>query len=206
MPRLSRRSALALAAALLAGPGAAWAAGTAALATDMSLGNPRARVQVVEYASLTCPHCAHFNEEVFPAFKKKYVDTGRVRYTLREFLTAPPEVAAAGFLMARCAGPKKYFAVVDQVFRSQPQWTSDNIVPLFTKIAADNGLSAAQFDACLRDEAADKALNERVQTAVRDEGIDGVPTFVINGKKMRSGTMTLQELDAEIAAAAKGGR
>ncbi|MEO8114638.1 MAG: DsbA family protein [Phenylobacterium sp.] len=205
MPRLSRRSALAAAALLLAASSGAWAA-PAPPPADMSLGRPTARVQVVEYASLTCPHCAHFNIEVFPAFKAKYVDTGKVRYTLREILTEPAQVAAAGFLMARCAGPKKYFTVVDQLFRSQAQWTSDNLLPTFRKIAADNGLSDAQFDACLRDEAAAKALNERVQTSVRDGGIDGTPTFVINGKKMPQGAMTLEQLDVAIAAAAKGGR
>jgi len=115
---LGRRLVLIAALALAAGPvGAAPAKPPA----DYSLGSPKAKVQVVEYASLSCPHCAKFNEEVFPAFKAKYVDTGQVRYTLREMLTPPAEVAAAGFLLARCAGPAKYFGVVDAVFRSQPR-------------------------------------------------------------------------------------
>src|SRR5580700_5997879 len=88
---------------------------------DMTLGNPKAKVTVVEYASASCPHCAHFNNEVFPAFKAKYIDTGMVHYVFREFLTPPAEVAAASFLIARCAGRDKYFSVLDTIFRGQEQ-------------------------------------------------------------------------------------
>ncbi|MDB5447797.1 MAG: dsbA, partial [Phenylobacterium sp.] len=106
----SRRILIAAAAAAalaLAGCHKSGAAGSAQ--GDMSLGPPDAKVKVVEYASASCSHCARFNNEVFPAFKAKYVDTGKVNYTLREFLTPPEEVAAAGFLLARCAGKDKYF-------------------------------------------------------------------------------------------------
>src|ERR1700761_6445601 len=96
----------------------AFAAGPVIQPDDMSLGNPKAKVQVIEYASMACPHCGHFNETIFAPFKAKWVDTGKVRYTLREMLTEPVNVAAAGFMIARCAGPQKYFTVVDQVFRS----------------------------------------------------------------------------------------
>ena len=114
---------------------AAKTAGPAILPDDMSMGSPTAKIQVIEYASLACPHCGHFNETVFPTLKAKYIDTGKVRYTLKEMLTEPTTVAAAGFLLARCAGPAKYFAVVDQVFRSQPRWISGNIKPIFQEIA-----------------------------------------------------------------------
>jgi protein-disulfide isomerase len=89
---------------------------------DMSLGDPKAKVQVTEYASASCPHCAHFDETVFPAFKAKYIDTGRVHYTLKEFLTPPAEVAAAGFLLARCGGTATYFPILHGVFKSQAEW------------------------------------------------------------------------------------
>ena len=167
----------------------------------MSLGSPKAKVQVVEYASLSCPHCARFNSEVFPGFKAKYVDTGKVRYTLREMLTPPAQVAAAGFLLARCAGPAKYFKVVDEVFKSQPRWADGQIKPIFQEIAKNNGLSDAQFEACLTDQAALKALNGRVQAAI-DAGVDSTPTFFIGGEK-HEGEMTLDQLDAAIAEAAK---
>ena len=193
------RLALILALALT-GSAAAATAKLAQQAGDMSLGSPKARVQVVEYASLSCPHCARFNAEVFPAFKSKYVDTGKVRYTLREMLTPPAEVAAAGFMMARCAGPAKYFKVVDEVFRSQDRW-GEQIQPVFLGIAKQNGMTEAQFAACLTDEAAQKEINTRVKAAL-DLGVDSTPTFFVNGKKYE-GELSLQQLDAAIVAAGK---
>ena len=195
----SRRSALAFAvlASLAAAP--ALAAPGVAGPEDMSLGSPKAKVTVVEYASASCPHCAHFNETVFPAFKAKYIDTGRVRYTLKEFLTAPANVAAAGFLLSRCAGPSKYFTVLDQVYRSQASWASQPIRATFLDIAQKNGLTEAQFEACLKDEAALTKLNARVQAAV-DDGVDSTPTFYVNGTKVET-VASLADLDAAIAKA-----
>ena len=103
MMAFRRRLALALA-FVLALPVAALAYGPPK-PIDMTLGSPKAKVTVIEYASLACSHCAHFNNEVFPEFKAKYIDTGKVRYVYREFYTPPVEVAAAGALIARCAGP-----------------------------------------------------------------------------------------------------
>src|ERR1700744_5268888 len=94
----------------------------AVTADDMSLGNPNAKVTVIEYASVACPHCARFNNDVFPAFKAKYIDTGKIHYVFREMLVggdAEMQMAAAGFLMARCAGKDKYFSVVDAIFHGQ---------------------------------------------------------------------------------------
>ena len=196
--------ALAAAAALLAG---AAIAAPAALPDDMSLGNPKAKVQVIEYASLSCPHCAHFNETVFTPFKAKWVDTGKARYTLKEMLTPPQQVAAAGFLMARCAGPAKYFKVVDEVFRSQTRWENGKIKPVFLEVAAANGLSEAQFNACLTDGAAQDALNARAQRAAQVDGVNSTPTLFINGKRIEPLPQSAAEMDAAIAQALKtGGR
>jgi protein-disulfide isomerase len=186
--------------------GAATAAPTA-LPDDMTMGNPKARIEVVEYASLSCPHCAHFDETIFPTLKAKYIDTGKVRYTLKEMLTEPMNVAAAGFLTARCAGPAKYFTVVDQIFRSQPRWTSGNIKPIFQEIAAANGVDEARFDACILDQAGFQAINARAQRATQQDGVDATPTLFINGKRIAT-PQTPAELEAAIAAAAaaKGGR
>ena len=97
----------------------------AASADDMSLGNPKAKVTVVEYASASCVHCGRWNNEVFPSFKTKYIDTGKVNYVYREFLTQPVQVAAASFLLARCAakdgGKEKYFSVIDSVYHAQEE-------------------------------------------------------------------------------------
>jgi protein-disulfide isomerase len=174
----------------------------AARSDGMTLGRPSARIEVVEYASLSCPHCARFNAQVFPAFKAKYVDTGKVRYTLREMLTPPTQVAAAGFLLARCAGPERYFKVVDAVFRSQPRWEDGDIRGVLAAIGRENGLSDAQFEACLSDAKQVQALNARVQRAI-DAGVESTPTFFVNGRKVAEGEIELKTLDAAIAAARK---
>lgn len=174
---------------------------------DMNLGNPRAPVRVVEYLSLTCPHCAHFNEATWPAFKAKYVDTGRVYYTIRELLTAPAQVAAAGFLMARCGDGSRYFTIVDQVFRSQSRWQSGQIKPIFVEIAKANGLTEAQFNACLTDEKGQDALEKRIQYATETDHVTGTPTFFVNGVMLPNQEVpSLEVLDAAIADALKKGR
>lgn len=201
MHALSRRIVLAAAAFTLAAGQALAGVPADAVNGDMSLGNPKAKVHVVEYASASCPHCAHFDEEVFPAFKKKYVDTGRVQYTLKEFLTDPPEAAAAGFLVARCGGRAKYFTILDQVFRSQPEWRSGDIGQIITKVGVANGLTEAQINSCLTDQAALTALNARVVAAAEKDKIESTPTLVVNGNRVDG--VTLADLDKAIAEAAK---
>jgi protein-disulfide isomerase len=178
-------------------------AASVAQADDMSLGNPRARVQVVEYASASCPHCARWDKEVFPAFKAKYVDTGKVRYTLKEYLTDPEALSAAGFLLARCAGKDRYFPVLDAVFKGQEEMVQTrDIRGVLARIAKDpGGLTEAQLDACMRDAAAEKALAARADRHLRVDKIAATPTFIINGRRVE-GEMTLPELDAAIAQAA----
>ncbi|HEY3948504.1 DsbA family protein [Phenylobacterium sp.] len=207
---LDRRT-FTIAATVLAGAGAAIASAARAAAPpasrpdDMSLGNPNARVQVIEYASMACPHCGHFNETVFAPFKAKWVDTGKVRYTLREMLTEPVNVAAAGFMIARCAGPDKYFTVVDQVFRSQARWTQGDIKPIFKDIAAANGVDEAHFNACLSDEAAAQAVAGRAQRADEQDDVHSTPTIFVNGKRLDPTPTTPAEMDAAIQAALKAG-
>jgi len=170
---------------------------------DMSLGDPNAKVKVVEYASVTCSHCAAFNENVFPAFRAQYIDTGKVHYTFREFLTPPEQVAAAGFLVARCAGKDKYFTVIDALFRGQQEmFQSGDMRGGLLRVAQSAGMTEEQFNACVQDEAALKALNARVERAIQD-GISATPTFVINGKKVKEGEITLAELSAAVAEASK---
>ncbi len=201
----SRAVALLGALAVLAISGAASAAPDWRVAPDdMTLGNPRAKVTVIEYASASCPHCARFNNDLFPAFKAKYIDTGQVRYVLREFLTPPMEVAAAGFLTARCGGKDKYFQILDQVFRHQQEiYDKGDVNGVLLRAAQSAGLTQAQFDACVFDGPALGALNTRVDTYVKRDGIQGTPTFVINGKVLEAGEPTLAGLDAAVAAAKK---
>lgn len=177
---------------------------TAAPATgEMSLGNPKAKVQMVEYASMSCSHCAAFNNDVFPAFKKKYIDTGKVHYTLREILTPPQEVAAAGFLIARCAGKDKYFTVIDAMFAGHEEMarTGDALTAILNAGKA-GGLSEDQVKACVTNQAELDALNARVDDNIK-RGVSGTPTFFFNGKEAKVGPMTAAELDAAVAQASR---
>jgi len=166
---------------------------------DMSMGNPQAKVTVIEYASAACPHCAAFNNEVFPAFKTKYIDTGRINYVFREFLTEPVQVAAAGFLTARCGGKDKYFSILDAIYRGQEaMYQSGDFKGGLQRIAESAGISDAKFNACISDPAAITALQTRVQGYEDNDHIESTPTFVINGKQV-VGEQSLASLDKAIA-------
>ncbi|MHB8528446.1 MAG: thioredoxin domain-containing protein [Caulobacteraceae bacterium] len=178
---------------------------TGVTSDDMAMGNPKAKVTVIEYASVACPHCAAFNNDVFPAFKAKYIDTGRVRYVEREALTGDPAIAAAGFLTARCAGKNKYFQLVDAIYHGQEEMarTGDPHAVLLD-IARSAGMTDAQFQECITDERALNALQARWNRYMTDDKITGTPTFVINGKLYANGEMTLPQLDAAVAQAQAG--
>jgi len=168
---------------------------------EMTMGKADAKVTVIEYASASCSHCAAFNANVFPAFKAKYIDSGKVKYVFREFITPPAELAAAGFLTARCAGKDKYFSVLDGVFRSQEEIfrTGDMRSPL-VRVAKSAGMTEEQFMTCVSDEKALKALAARVEKYGKLDNITGTPTFIINGKKL-DGEQNLAAFDTAIAAA-----
>jgi protein-disulfide isomerase len=206
MARLSRRLVIAAAmAATLAACAKSGASVGAPGPEDMTMGNPQAKVLVAEYASVACPHCAAFNNDVFPAFKAKYIDTGKVHYVLHEMLVggqAEQALAAAGFLLARCAGKDKYFAVTDEIFHAQTQiFNSGDLRGGLLRIAQSLGMTEPQFNACVGDQNALKALNARVEAASKD-GVNSTPTFIINGQKLE-GEQTLAELDKAIANAQK---
>ncbi|MGB3418185.1 MAG: DsbA family protein, partial [Mesorhizobium sp.] len=162
---------------------------------DEALGSADAKVTIVEYASMTCPHCAHFAETTFPELKTKYIDTGKVRYILREFPFDPR--AEAGFMLARCSGDK-YFAMVDVLFKQQQSWaTVDNVKDALLQLAKLAGFTQESFDKCLTDQ----ALLDQVR-AVQKRGadefkIDSTPTFFINGKTYK-GAMSIEEMSAII--------
>ncbi|KRB52075.1 MAG: thioredoxin domain-containing protein [Pseudomonadota bacterium] len=203
MPNFNRRLLVAAALSTLALAGCSKGAATVDTA-DMTMGDPNAKVKMVEYASLTCSHCGKFNNEVFPAFKAKYIDTGKVHYTFKEFLTPPNEVAAAGFLTARCAGKDKYFNVTDAIFHAQQEmFTTGDMRGILLRTAQSAGLTEEKFNACITDEAALKALNDRVEKAIKVDKITATPSFMINGKKAKEGEMTLAELEAAVAEASK---
>jgi protein-disulfide isomerase len=192
----------ALAALLALGAGSALAAPSAPEPDDMVLGNRKAKVTVVEYASVGCPHCAKWHNEVFAAFKAKYVDTGKVRFVVRECLTGDPTLAAGGFMAARCAGPDKYFQVLDEIFERQAEILQNGA--LLREVAAHAGLSDAAYTACLSDQAALTALQARAERHADVDKATSTPTFDINGQRLE-GYQTMDQLDAAIAAAAHGG-
>ena len=172
---------------------------------DMSLGSPTAKVTVVEYASVACPVCAKWNNETYPGFKKTFIDTGRVHYVLREMLTHDPQVAALGFLTARCAGKDKYFQVVDDVFKAQDEIFAGEPRMVMLRIAKKAGLSDAQFDACTQDDKAILALQNRVDRYVKTDKINNTPTFVVNGQIL-IGDQPLSALGDAITKAAAGAK
>lgn len=187
-----------LALGLLAG-----AARAAGADDDMVLGAAKAPVTVIEYASVGCPHCAVWAREVFPAFRSKYLDTGKVRFVFREMLYGDAALAAAGFLTARCAGPAKYFQVIDAVFAAQEEIARQGgPAGTLLRIAKDAGLSQARFTACLEDETALAALQARTDRYAKRDRITGTPTFVVGGRKLE-GEQSLAQLDAAIAGAGR---
>lgn len=209
MTVLDRRS---LVAGLTALPATAAAAPRTAgprftpLPGDMVLGSPRAKVTVVEYASCACPVCGRWYKEVFAAFKAKHIDTGHARLVYREMLVGGQgevAIAAAGFLLARAAGPARYFQVVDAIYDSQPGLFDDPQGAL-VKVAASVGVPRDRFDALIRDEAALKALQDRVDANIKADAVDSTPTFVIDGTKLTPGYHPLPDLDAAIAKARRG--
>lgn len=202
---MSRRAATtgAALAAMMALAGCSGASNGAAAEGDMSMGAAEgAKVTVIEYASVTCSHCAAWQEEVYPAFKAKYIDTNKIRYTFREFPTPPVEIAAAGFLLARCAGEDKYFPVIHEIMASQREFfggTPPRTVLL--RIAGGAGLSEDQFKACVTDRDATAALDKRVKAGI-DAGVSGTPTFFVNGEKVADSSLTglSEKIDAALAA------
>lgn len=162
---------------------------------DEQLGKDDAKVTIVEYASMTCPHCAHFAETTFPELKTKYIDTGKARYILREFPFDPS--AEAGFMLARCA-KDNYFPMVDVLFKQQANWVGvNNTKDALLQISKLAGFTQESFEACLTDQ---KLLDDvrSVQKRGADEfKVDSTPTFFINGKTYK-GAMSIEEMSAII--------
>jgi len=157
-----------------------------------SLGDPKAPVTVIEYASLTCPHCAHFDETVFPTLKKDYIDTGKVYYIFREFPL--DNFATAGFMLARCVPQGQYFAVVHAFFKAQHQLESaSDPLKWIEGFAKQIGLSPEQTNVCLTNQKLLDAVMAVRQRAAEKFGVDATPTFFIDGKKY-PGAMEIDEL------------
>ena len=165
---------------------------------DMALGPANAPVTITEYASMTCPHCAAFNAEVFPKIKSTYIDTGKIRYVFREF---PLDIkAAAGSMLARCIAKDdagKYFAVVDMLFKQQSDWVMKNTTETLTRIGKQAGLSEKAVEDCLKDQALLDKIAADQKYAAEVLKVNSTPTFFINGDVIK-GEASFDEFDKKI--------
>jgi protein-disulfide isomerase len=158
---------------------------------DVSLGDPKAPVTVIEYASMTCPHCAHFEMTTFPELKKRYIDTGKVFYIFREFPL--DELAAAGSMLARCSGKDNYFPLIETLFASQRDWVVQKPREPLLAIVKQTGMSEEAFDACLANQQMVQAIEKTRSDASEKFGVQSTPTFFINGKLV-SGDMPIEDM------------
>ena len=163
---------------------------------DVWLGNKDAKVTIIEYASMTCSHCAHFHQTTWPLLKERYIDTGKARFTLREFPLDP--LATAAFMLARCDGDAKYYPIVDLLFSQQANWAY--VQPPASPVDALEGLlkqagySKEKFEACLKDQRVYGAINGVKARGMDTLKVESTPTFFINGSK-HPGALPIEEME-----------
>jgi len=176
-----------------------------ALPTDHTMGNPAAKVVVVEYASPTCPVCAHFMTNLFPKVKSDYIDTGKVFWVYRTFMRGPDDASAEK--LARCMPKDKYMSFTDSLYRNQSKWdyefgiaSPDGVHTALLALAAESGMSAADADKCLASTTDEAAINKVGDDAVAKYQVNATPTFVVNGQPEAG----FEHLDARLDAAIAG--
>ena len=184
--------------------GAAPAANAASLlapnAEDRVLGKADAPITIVEYASLSCPHCAHFANTVLPALKKKWIDPGKVKLVFRDFPLDEPALRAA--MIARCAPPERFYAYVDTFFAAQDKWVmSRDYREALARLVKLGGMSQNEFENCLKDTALENKIVEGRFVASKELDVGSTPTFFINGTKF-AGAPTLEEFDKVLSSLA----
>ncbi|MCX8099960.1 MAG: DsbA family protein [Geminicoccaceae bacterium] len=186
--RIDRRGCLAVGLGLVA---SVVASAEAATVAERALGDPAAKVTMVEWFSMTCPHCAAFHLKTLPELKQRYIDTGKLRLVVRDFPT--DGVALKAHVLAHCAGPERYFQFVDAFLASQERWAGarDPIGGL-KQIAKLGGLSDQQIDACLADQAMENAVLQVRLDAQQKHDIRSTPSFLLNGK-VHSGNRSPEE-------------
>ncbi len=164
-------------------------------AGDVVLGSDKAPVTIYEYASMTCPHCAHFSEETFPELKKRYIDTGKVKFIFREFpLDA---LAAAGFMLARCAGNDKFMPIVETLFAKQGDWVVKEPIEPLKSIAKQFGFTEESFNQCLANQKVLDGIQAVRDRAVQKFTVNSTPTFFVNGKRLQ-GDVSIDAMAKEI--------
>lgn len=159
---------------------------------DMVMGDANAPVTIIEYASMTCGHCANFHKNTLPALKERYIDTGKVRMILREFPFDPR--AAAAFMLARCAPQDKYYPMVSVLFEQQSVWAqAQDPRPPMLQLAKLAGFTQESFDACLSNQELLDKVSAVFEKASKEYGVESTPTFFINGEKV-TGAMPIDEM------------
>jgi len=183
-----------LAPAADSGPGASDAASLLAISKDdRILGSPTAPITIVEYASLTCPHCAHFTDEVLPEIKKKWIDTGKVKLVLRDFPLDDEAVHAS--MIARCAPHDRFYAFIDTFFADQANWAAaPDYRAALSRLAELGGMSKNEVDSCLKDATLENQVISSRLVAANQLGVNATPTFFVNGTKF-TGAPTVEEFD-----------
>lgn len=171
------------------------------LAGDHAIGDPNAPITVVEYASVTCGACANWHAAVYPELRKKYIDTGKVRFVFREFPTPPENLATVGFLIANCAAEDKFFQNISLQFERQRELINSaregRARAEYEALAKVAGLSTAEYEACLKDED-ERAKLDAVIREGRERGISSTPSFIINGVQEK--VFTLEQFEEKFAA------
>ncbi|MBB3903138.1 DsbA family protein [Methylobacterium brachythecii] len=166
---------------------------------DVWLGPADAKVTIIEYASMTCPHCAHFHKTTLPVLKERYIDTGKVRFTLREFPLDPR--ATAGFMLARCDGNEKYYPITDLLFDQQEAWAfvrpPENPLDALEKLLRQAGFNKEKLDSCLGNKQTFAGINAVKTRALDVLKVESTPTFFINGQKF-AGAMTIEDMEKVI--------
>jgi protein-disulfide isomerase len=167
--------------------------------SDRILGNPAAPVTIVEYASMSCPHCAHFANDVLPALKKRWIDTGKAKLVFRDFPLDKLALQAA--MVQRCAPPDRFFAFVDTFFGDQQQWVlAEDPKAAIARLAELGGMSNKDFDACIQNKAVENFILDERLAAAKTLGVDATPTFFINGTKF-TGEPTVAVFDKVLSGA-----
>jgi protein-disulfide isomerase len=166
---------------------------------ERTIGDPKAPVTMIEYASATCPHCAEFHLKVWPSIKEDYIDKGKVLFVFREFPT--DQLALGAFMLARCVPEDKYFETIDMMFLQQKFWTKNPKPELF-KIVGDMGLSDVDAEACITKQDLATNIKAVLDKANKDFGVKGTPTFFVNGTLLdghEDPASVRKGIDAELA-------
>lgn len=155
---------------------------------DMTLGDENAPLSMIEYASVTCPGCAYFHQDIYPKLKSDYIETGKVRFTFREFPTAPQQLSYLGFVLSRCSadstGAPAYFAMLNTLFENQRTWVGENWQTEILKYAAQAGMSEDDFKTCIERQDILDTINANVKGGIEEYDVSSTPTFIIGEEKM----------------------